>query len=328
MRNATCRRDGDNTLARHTDDEWIPLVTAGAIRLKHDDSSAKYLLAFGLFFSSFRYNGLPTLAITSIFLIMRFPKKRLVVSGLLIIILGLVTSSTLDSELSGPVSTQSDGLINWMRYDLSCYAANSNDEVFKNEFGQSSLLEEWRSKSACAWFNDSKNFYQRTPSIDKKVKNAWMHLFTIHPTFIIETHLKRNAYLNPIPLYGLPSMPFIHTTIEFEGKGIKFFSPVFSERLRIYPRVWNYFNFIFGWAGFWLLIIFIFAIKGRNSIFFGIGILGLILNLGIFIFAIIPDGRFSLFVLIAGQLILLSELIKWIRMLQNIRRIPLKINRD
>jgi hypothetical protein len=108
-------------------------------------------------------------------------------------------------------------------------------------------------------------------------------------------------------------MPFIHTTIESPEEDIYFLKADLSEILRIYPRIWNYFNFVFGFSGFWLMMIFIFAWRKRNPIYFGLGILGLVLNGGLFVFAIISDARFSLFVLISSQLIVLVEFLKYVQ---------------
>jgi hypothetical protein len=46
---------------------------------------------------------------------------------------------------------------------------------------------------------------------------------------------------------------------------------------------------------------------------FRVWLVGLILNLGLFVFASISDGRFALFVLISGQLILVGELLERVR---------------
>jgi hypothetical protein len=108
-------------------------------------------------------------------------------------------------------------------------------------------------------------------------------------------------------------MPFIHTTIESPGENIYFLNADLSEKLRIYPRIWNYFNFIFGYSGLWLVIIFLLAWRKRNPMYLGLGLLGLVLNGGLFVFAIISDARFSLFVLIASQLIVLVEFLEYIR---------------
>ena len=142
------------------------------------------------------------------------------------------------------------------------------------------------------------------------------------PFFVLTTHMKRHAYLNPVPLYGLPSMPFIHTTIEYSGKNIAFRIPGISEKLRQYPRIWNYFNFIFGYSGFWLLLILVLAWQKKNSLYLGIGILGIVLNMGLFIFAIISDARFSLFVLIASQLIVVLEFLDYIRKRKELKAPP------
>ena len=290
------------------------LAVAGVQRLREKQSHAKVLLLFGIIFSSFRYNGLPTLILATLVLILFVPGKKRIALILVAIILAGVISSVLDSKFSPPVSTHSDGLINWMRYDLSCYAASSTDqEFFQKEFQGKATLQDWSSQSSCTWFNDSKVFYQRSDFIDQKIPSAWMALAKSDPVFVLSTHLRRNAYLNPIPLFGLPSMPFIHTTIEIPDKGIAFWNPSLSESLRIYPRSWNYLNYIFGYSGFWLLLIFLFAWWKKNSLYLAIGILGLILNSSVFVFAIISDGRFSLFVLVAGQLILIAEIVDRVR---------------
>jgi hypothetical protein len=101
-------------------------------------------------------------------------------------------------------------------------------------------------------------------------------------------------------------MPFIHTTIEKADVGIEFLNPSLTESTRFYPRIWNYFNFVFGYSGLWLLIIFLMAFWKKSSAYLGLGLLGLVLSSGLFIFAIIPDGRFTLFILIVGQLLALD----------------------
>jgi hypothetical protein len=240
------------------------------------------------------------------------PKKLALITLVLIIGIGGLTSA-LDSKLSPPTPTHSDGFINWMRYDLSCYAAIFNDdEFFQREFKGKATREFWKSPQACTWFNDSEAFSKRPANITENIPSAWLALTLKKPLFVLTTHMKRHEYLNPFPFYGPPTMPFIHTTIEYPGQNIYFWNAELSEKLRIYPRLWNYFNFIFGFSGFWLMTIFFLAWRMRNLTYFGLGILGLVLNAGLFVFAIISDARFSLFVLIAGQLIAIGEFIKYL----------------
>ena len=289
------------------------LVVVGVLRYVKKEPYALTFLTLGIILSSFRYNGVPTILLTFILIAFVLRPKKLVVLGLVLIIgIGGLTS-TLDSRFSPPTPTHSDGFINWMRYDLSCYAATYNDdEFFQEEFEGKATRDFWKSLQACTWFNDSEAFNKRPANLTEKLPSAWLALTQKKPFFVLTTHMKRHEYLNPFPFYGPPVMPFIHTTIEYPGQDIYFLNPDLSEKLRIYPRIWNFFNYIFGYSGMWLLIIFLFAWRKRSLIYFGIGILGLVLNSGLFIFAIISDARFSLFVLIAAQLILLGELVLYL----------------
>ncbi len=290
------------------------LVATGYLRYVKKEPHAVTLLTFGLTFSSFRYNGIPTILISLILLTIFFrPKKFIVIALVSTIGVGVLTSA-LDTRFSPPTSTHSDGLINWMRYDLSCYAANfSDEEFFLKEFKGKTTVEFWKSSQACTWFNESDAFFKRPANLAEDIPSAWLALALKEPLFVLTTHMKRHEYLNLLPFYGPPSMPFIHTTIESPGENIYFLNADLSESLRIYPRIWNYFNFIFGYSGFWLTVIFALAWRKRNPIYFGLGVLGLVLNGGLFIFAIISDARFSLFVLISSQLIVLVEFLKYAR---------------
>ena len=289
------------------------LVVTGVLRYVKKEPYPLTLLTLGVIFSSFRYNGVPTLLLTFIIIGFLFKPKKLVMVALVLAIgIGGITS-VLDSRFSPPTSTHSDGFINWMRYDLSCYAATFNDDDFFEEvFAGKTTREFWKSPQACTWFNDSDAFFERPANLTEKIPSAWLALTQKDPLFVLTTHMKRHEYLNPIPFYGPSRMPFIHTTIEYPGQNINFWNAEFSEKLRVYPRIWNYFNFIFGFSGFWLMLIFLFAWRKRNLVYFGLGVLGLVLNSGLFIFAIISDARFSLYILIAGQLIAIAEFIRYL----------------
>ena len=298
-------------------------AVVGLHRLKQKEPHSYAFLLIGIFFASFRYNGLPTLIVSCFLLVVIFNRKKLVIITLLLTIAIGGMTSALDARFSPTVSTHSDGLINWMRYDLSCYAATSRDDkFFQKEFAGKSTRQYWQSSQACVWFNDSEAFFQRPEELTQKIPSAWLALAMKNPLFVLTTHMKRNAYLNPVPLYGLPSMPFIHTTIEYSGQNISFWIPEVSEKLRQYPRIWNYFNFIFGYSGLWLLLILVLALLKRNPLYFGIGILGIVLNMGLFVFAIISDARFSLFVLIGSQLVVVGEILEYIRTRKELKSSP------
>lgn len=289
------------------------LITTGVIRYVKKEQYATILLVLGVTFSSFRYNGIVTLLVSLLLLFFMFRSKRFISSVLILIVIVGGLTTALDAKFSPATQIQSDGAINWMRYDLSCYAANFDDDsFFLKEFDGKSDRLFWKSAEACTWFNQSEAFTKRPANLAENIPTAWLALALKEPLFVLTTHMKRHKYLNPLPFFGPPRVPFIHTTIEYSGQNIEFWNAELSEKLRIYPRIWNYFSYIFGYSGFWLIVLFLLAWRKRSAIYLGIGVLGLVLNSALFVFAIIADARFSLFVLIAAQLILIGEFLTYL----------------
>ena len=120
-------------------------------------------------------------------------------------------------------------------------------------------------------------------------------------------------------------MPFIHTTVEMKNQGVAFTYSSATEVMRYYPRFWNYLNFFFGYAGFWLAVTFYFAWARKSSSYFQFGLLGLLTSSVLFVFADIPDGRYMLFTLVTGQFILLYEL--FVPLIRTYRSFLLKIQK-
>ena len=285
------------------------LIISGLSRSSISKKYAYSLILLGLTLSSFRSNGLP--AILVFLLIMLFWKtdRKFVVKSLLLTLLFLFSSIVLNQYYSDSTSTTQTTYFNWMRNDISCYISqNEKTVLLASIYGKDSNPSDWSSESACTWFSDAKNLHDHRPLLESRVVPAWLKLFKMDPIFIFETHLKRHAYLNPLPVFGLPHIPFIHTTIEFQNQGVAFTYPQITETLRLFPRIWNGLNFIFGYAGIWLLITYVLAWTKRNFRYFQIALVGSITSLGLFIFADIPDGRYMLFTLITGQYIFLYEL--------------------
>lgn len=290
------------------------LLFLGALRRREAQKKSDYLvLALGGVLASFRFNGLPTL-IVFVILILAISKNRRYLVGVLTILVALTgVSVALNTEFKSHLNVQSDGFIDWMKYDISCYASNSKDEsFFESNFNGELSRDDWSSKTACIYRNDSPAFRVRTESVNKSTPRAWLNLVTTQPLFVLKTHLDRHKYLVPVPYSGRPHLPFIHTTIEIPNTYINLTYPKVSELLRSYPRIWNYFNFVFGYAGLWLIILFLVAWRKKSSEILKLALLGLVLNSGIFVFATISDGRFALPLLITAQIIVLSEFLDWL----------------
>ena len=285
------------------------LILTGINRFRIGNRYSKTIITLGVFFLGFRFNGVPTFILAVLIFLVFFKNRKPDALLLLSLMVFGIFFSGLNVYYSAPERTQSAALIEWMRYDIACFAGSIKDDAyFENAFNGNSSQKNWESGEACTWFISGEVSKLRNSKIDSLIPSAWIKLLKKNPGFIIETHLKRNSYLIPFPIYGLEKIPFIHSTIELSGKGISFLNPTLVELVRNYPRAWNYFNFIFGYSGLWLFVIFAFAIYRRNQFYFRIGVVGVVLNVTLFIVAVIPDARFSLFVLVAGQLILLSEI--------------------
>lgn len=128
--------------------------------------------------------------------------------------------------------------------------------------------------------------------------------FFSEPGFVFSTHVKRNAYLIPVPIYGISAPPFLHSTIEFQDRGIAWAFPALAEKMRILMRLWNGISGLTAWVGIWLLLLCCVAFynKDRNiitTIIFSFSFIGLL-----FIFAPIPDARYVLGILLASQIYL------------------------
>ena len=300
------------------------LLFLGALRRIDSGDTANYLvLILGGTLASFRFNGLPTLIIFTVLIIALAKNRRCLIGVLAVLVTLAGFSVALNTSYKSELNVQSDGFIDWMRYDISCYASSTNsNSFFESNFDGELSRDEWSSKSACTWFNDSAAFGIRNESVNKDLPKAWLNLATTHPLFVLKTHLDRHKYLIAVPYSGLPNMPFIHTTIEIPNRNIEFTYPKASEVLRSYPRIWNYFNFIFGYAGLWLSVLFLVAWRKKNSEILKLSLLGLVLNSSLFVFATIPDGRFTLPLLITAQIVLLSVCLDWIAQKIKTKKIP------
>jgi hypothetical protein len=200
----------------------------------------------------------------------------------------------------------------WMRNDISCYANSSKGIGFVEKWIPGiGTTYTWRSSEACTFLNSAKMTFEQKVEAQEFVPSAWTQLIRTDPTFVLTIHLKRNSYLLPIPLYGIPKVPFLHSTIEFKDAGIEWAFPSIAEKARVLMRIWNAIRGITAWAGFWTLVLVLIATLGKRSELLIPTLLSISLSGILFVFAPIPDGRYALFTLIAGQLALLGVVIQW-----------------
>ena len=312
-----------------------PVVYAMGITLWHDIPFTAGLILVGAFFAAqvnttceltnrfwiflfpgsvlltFRPNGLITLVIFAVALFLLNRSRK--------ILLELISAITVASVISIGFSylffhqppINSLFAQEFMREDISCYASLEKGKGFVEEYlpGISNSAG-WSSPEACTFISRS------NLTLDEKVQavgllpRVWLQLVLKDPKFALETHLKRHAYLVPIPLYGIPVEPFIHSNIEFTDRGIGWAFPEIAEKARVLPRLWNAARGFFGWAGMWFVVLICLAIRRTKPELVPLIVMSSSLLLLLFIVAPIPDGRYALFVLIAGQLCLINKSIE------------------
>ena len=277
----------------------------------------KYLVP-GMLLITFRGNGLPTVIILFLLLIAMHPKKsgrRYLIVGVLI---SLVFVSVSSSFLTDPKSKNFDLGTGWIYNDLSCYASTDKGKGFiERAIPGVGNTQKWSSKSACDWFSDAELSTEEASLARNQIIGAFFKLLIHDPKFVLMTHIQRHEYLVPIPINGLPRPPFIHSTIEYEDLGVKWAFPSLAEDARAFVRVWNYFNYLFAYSGFWLCILGLASAITRRKDLLLVFAFGFILNSSLFVLAGISDARYTLFILISGQGVALHYLLSSMKRLRN-----------
>jgi hypothetical protein len=279
-----------------------------------------FKLILGSILISFRPNGLPVLLVFSILSLVLI-RKRLVFNSLAVAISTTMITTFVGSNLVIGMSPINNYFAQeWMRNDISCFANTPKGEGFvEKHISGIGSTERWKSDAACSFLNRSEMTREEFSQAQPFVPAAWVALLKLDPLFVLNTHLKRNAYLVPLPLNGLPKPPFLHSTIEFQNQGIKWAFPAIAENVRAPLQLWNFFRSLTAWAGLWagitlILLLFFMQRQLLVPLLMSISLLGVL-----FIFAPIPDGRYALFVLIVGQLALIGKLVEWAQTGSNCR---------
>lgn len=302
------------------------LVTAFVIRSIRFNAftleEAFKLMFPGMILISFRGNGLPTIILlflfVSLFAFKRQGKKLLLVGVLISISVTYFANSYLPNSKSQDYAFATG----WIANDISCYASKEKGRGFvEKALPGIGTTQTWASDAACEWFSDAKISTTDMAKARGNLVGAFIKLMQEDPKFVLVTHLKRHEYLVPIPIFGLPNPPFIHSTIEIVDSGAEWAFPTLAEKSRIAVRAWNYGNFFFAYSGLWLLVIAFAWINSRREEFLYMLVVSSILSASLFVVAGISDARYVLYILIAGQGIAINYFLGWIRAIRSKRTI-------
>ena len=277
--------------------------------------SQKYsLLIPGAILVTFKPNGTATLIVFGLlFLIEKGLDNRIKHLFFAILLGAILTLSLSFGILKQDPINQYYGQ-EWMRADISCYASTEHGfKMLQSEDRMVKNLFKWPSSEACTFLNNAALSVEEKTEAQNIVPTVWSNIFINDPFFLLKTHLSRHAYLIPIPVSGIPTVPFLHSTVEFKDRGVSWAFPEVAENARVVMRAWNASRGITSWAGIWLLIMasVMYLHKNRNImplVQMSIALMGLL-----FIAAPIGEGRYVLFVLISGQLVFIGSLLDWMR---------------
>ena len=263
-------------------------------------------LVVGALLVSYRPNGLPTLFVFFVFLFIINRSRRVLKFGAIAVLIALLftvltTFMVGQRSIVSPVYAQE-----WMRSDIACSWATKHEVISKDvqrKMEKIAPLAQWNNSSGCVFLNRLGFTTDQVERSTHYVPTIWFQIFRADPLGIMKIHASRNAYLLPIPTSRAMSPPFINSIIEFPNQGISFALPKVVEILRPYVRAWNALRFIMAFAGLWLLVMVGLAIfyKPARRVALPSLAMSLALELILFVFAPIPDGRYALPVLIAGQ---------------------------
>ena len=280
--------------------------------------SVTHSLIPGALLVSFKPNGLPTLLVfAAIYLLFLVIRKDAVFRQTAKYIGATITLTATVTFIGSNIILGMSPIDNyfaqeWMRNDISCYADTAAGAGFvEKQIPGIGSTDSWRSRHACIFLNEATVSGEEKMAAQKYVPSAWLNILKSDPLFLLKTHLDRNAYLVPLPISGIPTEPFLHSTIEFKDHGIEWAFPTIAEKARVLMRAWNAARGLTGWAGLWALVLVVLAVLRKQralmpAIVMSVAMIGIL-----FVVAPIPDGRYALFVLIAGQLALLGNFIEW-----------------
>ncbi len=292
------------------------LVTSFMVKIHKSQKNTPWELGseliLGSILLSFRPNGLPTLLVF-VFVYVVLVRKWFVLKYLLIAVSSTILTTLIASNLILGLSPINNLFAQeWMRNDISCFAYSKKGAGFvEGNIPGIGNTETWKSEAACTFLNQASLTTPEKIEAQEFVPSAWITLLKQDPLFVLDTHLKRNAYLVPLPLNGLPKSPFLHSDIEFKDQGIEWTFPAIAEKARAPIRLWNLLRSFTAWAGLWCAITFVLLVGFKLREVFVPFLMSLSLIGVLFVFAPIPDGRYALFTLIVGQMALLGKVTEW-----------------
>lgn len=313
-----------------------PLVGATGIQVRHDITLACGLLVcavvltrtwrdpdrftpldYGLLALSMplvatRHNGMPTVLMTALLVLMAGKRRWRQSLALVAVAVGATLITLAATRASGnsnsvdPIQT-----VEWLMADISCVLTKNGVAPTENDWvtlGRIAPREAWPQPRACTHMNPI--LTERIVNTSAIVPNfsaligVWRSLSMRYPAQMIAAHATRVRLFLPPFMAGVPDMPtFLHSTILPNDFGLTWKFPRLAGTARGAIRGWNALGVILANSAVWVLVLVIAGWRWREwagalapSI-----LIALALNLGLLAGAPISEGRYGLVILICGQ---------------------------
>jgi hypothetical protein len=270
------------------------------------------LLALAVLFLPTRHNGVPTLVVSAIVLLALWRRRWRLAAMMLIVAAGAYAITVAATRASGNTHTVQPGqTVEWLMGDISCLLSKDGVEATASEWitlEQIARRDEWPQPAACVAMNP----VLRAPSFSMTAVEAhyddlvavWRSMATRHPAAMLSAHASRVRLHLPPLLPGRPEViSFLHSTILPNDLGLAWQFPALAEGARVVIRGWNSMSYVLANSALWLLALMLLAWRRpqyRPMLAPAI-VIGAVLNLGLIAAAPISEGRYGLFILIAGQ---------------------------
>ena len=270
------------------------------------------LLALAALMLPTRHNGVPTIAVSALVLLAMGRRHRRQAAAMLMVAATAWVITWSATRASGNSSAVHPGqTVEWVMGDISCLLSNAGADATAVEW---STLERiatrtaWPQAAACVAMNpmlrdDSFSMTAVETHYDDLV-GVWRSMASRYPLLMLRAHATR-VRLHLPPFVGGPPevVSFLHSTILPNDFGLEWKFPAVAERARVAIRAWNAMSYVLGNSALWLMVLMLLAWRRRE---YRAGLLpaiiiGTVLNLGLIAAAPISEGRYGLFILIAGQ---------------------------
>lgn len=259
-----------------------------------------------------RHNGVPTIAASAFVLLAMGRRHRRQAAAMLVVAAAAWVLTWSATRASGNTSTVHPGqTVEWVMGDISCLLSNAGVDATAAEWStleQIATRAAWPQAAACVAMNpmlrDASFSMTAVEMHYDDLVGVWRSMAGRYPLKMLRAHATRVRLHLPPFLGGPPEVvSFLHSTILPNEFGLEWKVPALAERARVLIRAWNAMSYVLANSALWLMVLMLLAWRRRESraALMPAIIIGTVLNLGLIAAAPISEGRYGLFILIAGQ---------------------------